>query len=341
MKFGIFGSKYDAQCQALCTILEKKGAKAITLESQGLNEGQDTSDYNDKSLEDVKCWYLRYIMSPLPPAFEMGDQYYLYSDWFTEYMRRRERHGFQLAWLLGLSLSGIPAVNSPEHGSVIQLKPFQLQAARSVGLEIPKTLISNNPEKVRAFIEEVGKVVYKPTMGGSLCQKVDQEALSNLHLIAASPVIFQNQVEGVSVRLTIIGDELVSAVSIPSTTCDYRQDPQYADGKQVYEQISVPDELIKQCLKLMRSCGLVFSGIDFIRQKDGSFVFLEANSSPIYLDIEQKTSTPITAKLAEYMFTIANEPKWYQKRQLEAARTKSFLNYAYPFNPAKTIATNK
>jgi len=336
VKFGIFGSEHDAQCQALRAILEKKGAQTVIVESQGLNMGFDSAFdgerffYKGQDLSDVKCWYLRYIMSPLPPAFEMSEEYYLFSDWFNEYMHRRERFSFQLSWLLSLGFEGIPVVNPPEHGTVAQLKTFQLHAARKAGLTIPKTLITNNASRVRQFTQENCSVVYKPAMGGSLCRLLDTEVLSRIELIAASPVIFQEKIEGRSVRLTIIGNELVSAVAIPSDAMDYRADPAYSGGRQTYEPVEIPAPILESCLALMRSCGLCFTGIDLIQKADGSFVFLEANSSPIYLDIEQKTQTPITAKLAEYMFRIASEPHKQPKK------TESFLSYAYPFNPARS-----
>ncbi len=336
MKFGIFGSEHDAQCQALRAILEKKGAKVVIVESQGLNLSVDTAFdgerffYNGQDLSDVQCWYLRYIMSPLPPAFEAGDDYYLFSDWFKEYMHRRERFSFQLSWLLSLGFQGIPVVNPPEHGSVAQLKTFQLHAARKAGLAIPKTLITNNPSRVRQFARETPSAIYKPAMGGSFCRHLDAEALSRIDLITASPVIFQEKIEGRSIRLTIIGDELVSAVAIPSDSMDYRSDPAYSGGRQTYEPVEIPASILGSCLTLMRSCGLCFTGIDLIQKPDGSFVFLEANSSPIYLDIEQKTKTPITAKLADYLFHLSHAPKKLQK-------TDSFLSYANPFNPSQSI----
>ena len=78
----------------------------------------------------------------------------------------------------------------------------------------------------------------------------------------------------------------------------------------------------------MRACGLVFSGIDFILQADGRWVFLEANSSPIYMDIEQKTKSPITDALADFLLLLANDPSVYQHVLSQAERTKSFVKYA-------------
>lgn len=337
MRIGIFGSASDAQCKAVKDKLERHGAEVIIVESQALNLGKacsfdgETFYYRGESLDDVGCWYLRFIMSPLPPSFFIEDNYYLYRDWFIEYMRRRERAGFQLSWLLYLALKGIPVVNPPEHGSVIQLKPFQLAAAKAVGLTIPKTLITNDPLLVKDFVNETGQVVYKPSMGGGLCHSFIENDFKHLNKITAAPVTFQEFVSGTCIRATFIGDELVSSVLLPSGYLDYRADPDYNAGKQIYHQVELPKEIMNQCITLLRNCGLLFSGVDFILRENGSFVFIEANSSPIYLDIENKTQVPISERLACYLLRLSSEPQDYYKAVESAGRTKSFVSYGLPF----------
>ena len=348
MRIGIFGSAADQQCQAVKALLEQRGAEVVLVESQGLNHGQafwfDGEDYwaGGRRLSDVGSWYLRHVMSPLPPAFAIEDRYYLYADWYTEYMRRRERFGFQLSWLLWLGLRGVPAVNPPEHGSVVQMKPYQLAAAAAAGLAVPRTLITNSPQRVREFVAETGEVVYKPSMGGGLCHALDKSATARLDAIAAAPVTFQERVRGTSIRVTVIGQEVVSAVRIPTAELDYRASQEHAAGKQTYEPMDLPPELVQRCLRLMQLCGLVFSGIDFIQRADGSFVFLEANSSPIYLDVEQKTRTPITAKLADFLLRLASEPAGYRQYLTEVeSRASSFIDYALPFDPTRGTGTQR
>lgn len=45
-------------------------------------------------------------------------------------------------------------------------------------------------------------------------------------------------------------------------------------------------------------CHQVVSGID-LKLGAGGYVMLEANSGPVYLDIEQKTGAPITDAIAD------------------------------------------
>lgn len=344
MKIGIFGSQRDAQCQAVSAMLRKRGVEVVMVESQGLNLGHDAAftgedfHYQQQLLHDVGGWYLRHIMSPMPPAYAQEDQYYLFNDWFVDYMQRRERFAFQLSWLIAESLRGKPVLNPPEHGSVLQLKPYQLLAARQVGFDTPRTVITNNPDRVRAFAREVDRVVYKPSMGGGLCLPLDERARERLDAITMAPVTFQEQVVGTSIRATLVGDDVVSCVKIPTASLDYRDDEAYQSGRQQYEEFALPDQTADKCRQLMRDCGLLFSGIDFIERADGSLVFLEANSSPIYLDIERKTLVPITDRLVCYLLDLANDHKRYQQRQGEACRTRNFVSYALPFDPKQSIA---
>jgi hypothetical protein len=67
-----------------------------------------------------------------------------------------------------LAVNALPAIgqfawiNHPTCERLANSKAGQLFAARTVGLEIPRTVITNNPDEVRAFIATApGQIVYK------------------------------------------------------------------------------------------------------------------------------------------------------------------------------------
>ncbi len=68
------------------------------------------------------------------------------------------------AFFMGVMRSlAVPIINDPLSESIAARKPYQLATARKVGRKIPKTLMSNNPESVRAFWSELdGRCIYKP-----------------------------------------------------------------------------------------------------------------------------------------------------------------------------------
>jgi hypothetical protein len=66
----------------------------------------------------------------------------------------------------------------------------------------------------------------------------------------------------------------------------------YVAGAQQYVELEPPPELCERLRGFTAALGLTLAGVDFIATDDGRYVCLEANSSPSYLDIEEKTGWP-------------------------------------------------
>jgi glutathione synthase/RimK-type ligase-like ATP-grasp enzyme len=308
LRIGIFGAASDPQTQALAREAAALDVDSVIIESDALEQGEPLSFedgstfYRRECLDDLRGFFLRFIPLPHVPTMQRDEALVLYEDWYVRYMQSREHASVFLAWLLKLQHQGALLVNPPQAASVLQLKPFQLHALRSVGAEVPRTLISNDPERVRAFHAEVKDVIYKPVMGGAITQPLDAEALEGLDAITGSPVTFQERVPGDDLRVMLVGDEIVSSVAIvtPEQHLDFRADPAYSTGEAQYREVKLPAAVEEQCRKAARQCGLLFAGIDIKHQGD-RYVFLELNSSPMYYDVEDKLGHPITAALARYL----------------------------------------
>lgn len=307
MRVGIFGSDDDPQVHAVARELRALGAEDVLIRDDALEEGLPVSSldgrvhYRGADLEDLAGFYLRSIPAPWAPYVERDDELVLHEDWFTRYMQSRERASFAVAWLLSLQARGVRLVNPPHAASVLQYKPFQLDVLRRLGARVPRTLISNDPVAVRAFHAEVKDVIFKPLMGGALTRVLDADELDQLESVRDAPVIFQERIEGDDLRVMLAGDEVVSSVAIrtPEQHLDFRGDPAYQGGDATYDEVRLPDEVQRFCREAARACGLVFAGIDIKRTAGGEWVFLELNSSPIYLDVELKLGHGISRAVAE------------------------------------------
>jgi glutathione synthase/RimK-type ligase-like ATP-grasp enzyme len=308
MRIGIFGASSDVQTQAMVRELGHLGVQAVVIESQGLDQGEPLSfvdgsiHYRRECLDDLRAYYLRYVPLPYAPPMERDGELVLHADWYTLYMQSRERSSMYLTWLLQIQHDGVPLVNPPHAASVLQFKPFQLHALRSVGAAVPRTLISNDPQQVRAFHAEHKEVIFKPSMGGAITRMLDEEALARVDAVRASPVIFQERVPGDDLRIMLVGDEIVSSVAIvtPEQHLDFRDDPFYSGGAAGYREVELPELVKQQCRRAARVCGLSFAGID-IKHEGDRYVFLELNSSPIYYDVELKLGHRITAVVARHL----------------------------------------
>lgn len=305
MRIGIFGDGADAQCAAVAREAAALGVDTLYVDSRALDEGRPLSMregrtfYLGECVDDVRGFYLRGIPAPYVPALKKDDTLVLYEDWFTTFTQTRERAAYFVSWLLQLAHRGATLVNGPHAASVLQYKPYQLHALRSLGAKVPRTLISNDPAAIRAFHAEVKDVIYKPVLGGAITRVLDAEALERLETVTASPVIFQERVRGDDLRVMLVGDELVSCVAIqtPQQHLDFRDDPVYSGGEAAYREVVLPEPVQRFCRSAAKACGLTFAGID-IKQHAGDFVFLELNSSPIYLDVELKLGHPISRAIA-------------------------------------------
>ncbi|MEM9656150.1 MAG: MvdC/MvdD family ATP grasp protein [Actinomycetota bacterium] len=201
-----------------------------------------------------------------------------------------------------LSLLDCRKVNNPDAERPAENKPFQLAVARQVGLEVPETLITNDPEAARAFCTESSRVIYKQltNFGQRLVDTrlVDDEVLDHLDLARLAPVIFQEFVEGRDhLRVNVIGERVFAArlySDHPGAHVDWRLDPLVK-----IEDSRLDDGLEAKVLDFMRRLGLRFGAIDFRLRKDGSPVFLELNVSGQFLFVEDDTRQPLLDAFVE------------------------------------------
>lgn len=320
----------------MARFLESQDADTVWVNPRSFNEGQSWSFdgertfYMGQNLNEVSAWCLLTYPPSFPRVWTDYQEYYLYRDWYEDYMHKREHRSFLIAWLLSLGHRGIPVLNPPEHGIGLQYKPVELELARQEGLTLPRTLITNDPEQVRAFLDELPEVVYKPAFGGSECRPVGRAERAQLDKIKASPVTFQECIRGRSVRVMVVDGKVVSAVRLLSDYLDYRSDPNYQAGKTVYEELELPPEIASACTRVVDRYGLYFSGIDLIERGD-EYVFIEANCSPMYMDIEMRAKHPITAEICVALLKYANNATSYDEKLKQKRHRKGFVPYALPF----------
>jgi glutathione synthase/RimK-type ligase-like ATP-grasp enzyme len=198
-------------------------------------------------------------------------------------------------------------INEPARDAVANRKAYQLKLAGALGLEVPRTLISNCPQAVREFVHElgVGRVIYKAFSATEQdwreTRLLREEELDKLENVRYAPVIFQSYIEAdVDLRITVVGDEVFPA-AIHSQDTSYKVDFRMDIGAARIEPAVLPAEVKAKLLQLMRQLGLVYGAIDMRRRPDGSHVFLEVNPAGQWLFIERATGQRITQALAATM----------------------------------------
>lgn len=196
-------------------------------------------------------------------------------------------------------------MNHPTRDEVAARKAYQLSVARSSGLEIPQTLISNDPSEVRRFLAERGSkgTIYKSFSATQQewreTRLVRDEELAVLDQVRHAPVIFQEYVPArFDLRVTVVGDQIFAA-AIHSQDTEYQVDFRIDMNRAKVEPHDLPSEVATRLAELMRRLGLVYGAIDMRLTPDGRYVFLEVNPAGQWLFIEGRTGQPISAAVAQ------------------------------------------
>lgn len=262
-------------------------------------DGHITTDGRTLDLADVaSIWWRGFQPTGLPDTL-IGEQ------------RQFAVMESRLALMALMRVGNFLWVNHPERERVADSKPAQLYAAREVGFEIAPTVITNNPDEVRAFLAQSrAPAIYKglsqplnmePGKALFTGQLTDKE-IANLDAISLTPGIFQTCIEkAYEVRTTVVGSKIFSAKinsqSNDGTKMDWRRSP----FEVTYEAIDLPREIETKLHAFMESFGLVYGAFDFIVIPDGRYIFLEVNPAGQYMWIEYATGLQITAALADVL----------------------------------------
>lgn len=207
------------------------------------------------------------------------------------------------------SIGNFVWINHPTRERLANSKPAQLFAARMVGLEIPQTVITNNPDEVRRFVATSRRqIVYKASSPprniapdkALFTGLITDETLTNLDLIRITPGIFQERIDkSYELRITVVRSRIFAVKINSQALAEARLDWRHAQHDVAYEPVTLPSEIATKIIAFMETLGLVYGAFDFIVTPDGRYVFLEVNPGGAYMWIEAATGLAITPAIAD------------------------------------------
>ncbi|WP_327086975.1 ATP-grasp ribosomal peptide maturase [Nonomuraea sp. NBC_01738] len=180
-------------------------------------------------------------------------------------------------------------VNHPAATERADFKVAQLEVAAQVGMKIPKTLVTNDPEVARKFAQENDPVIYKsfrgvaPGADGSVstiwAQRISSGDLDDS--ISLTAHLFQEEIQKTSdARVTVVGRSVfASRITTRDQSLDWRRGDW---GELVHDDIDVPDALKTRLLAYLDAFGLTFGCFDFAVEErtsrdSGTWTFIECN----------------------------------------------------------------
>lgn len=175
-------------------------------------------------------------------------------------------------------------------------KARNLMVAKSIGLSLPHTLITNDIDLL-SKVDRPSSYITKPLTGGQYTITLKQYLDNGLKQKKGSPPLtyLQNRLIQPEVRIFGIGKRQY-AFSIQSLKLDYR-----SDSKTKIIQVPVPKQLSQKLEILMQNLQLDFGAADFKTcPKSGQLLFLEINSSPMFSRFDEVSKGQISNAIIDW-----------------------------------------
>jgi glutathione synthase/RimK-type ligase-like ATP-grasp enzyme len=215
---------------------------------------------------------------------------------------------------------GVPFVPAPwPVMQAKQAKLMQLTCAGRLGLEVPATLVTNDPAQLRAFHREHGRLITKHVDPWALensgltreyqrfTQPVSRRDLMALASARWCPVFAQAYVpKRIELRVTLVGDRVFAAEIHSQRSARTRHDWRHVDRAATLLPHDLPDDIADKCRRVAGELGLRYGAFDFVVTPDGRYVFLEVNPGGEFHWIEGLTHLPITEAIVELVLELAS-----------------------------------
>lgn len=198
-------------------------------------------------------------------------------------------------------------------------KQLQLQVAREMNLEVPRTLITNSPAAVSEFAKtcESG-IVTKMLSSFAVYENgkervvftnpVKPQDLEDLSGLRLCPMTFQEMIpKALELRVIVVGQEVFSA-SIDSQSSERAAHDWRRDGLGLIEEwkaYDLPVEIKERLLRFMDYFGLNYGAIDIIVTPDSRHIFLEINPAGEFFWLERFPGLPVSKALADVLLGLA------------------------------------
>lgn len=313
----IVSHKYDIHVKAVANrlISEKEKVFVITLNdiyATEINVNIDNNRYNTYlkigsnqaivKLSDVKTLWLRRTRMPNNVCTQI------------KYINSREFSINEYEYVLRGLYTNAKAFTVSDYYAMRKADNIlhQYSLACEVGLEIPKTVITNNPQRALEFVESLDKACCKPmtdiikVKGGNYfgyTKMIPKEAFRKFsNSIKLAPTLIQEYVpKKLELRVTVVGKDVfacaIHSQEAPETREDWRQ--YYKNAP--HTSFRLPDYITEKLILLTQRLGLVFGAIDMILTPDGRYVFLEDNPNGQWYWIQEMTGLDIAGSIASML----------------------------------------
>lgn len=193
-------------------------------------------------------------------------------------------------------------------------KVLQLKIAKSIGLIIPDTIVTNNHDRLKKFIEKHNQdIIIKPIRQGRIdsvgnlksiyTNKIDPYTINHISDFDLTPAICQEYIDKeYELRVTVVGEKLfvakIDSQKLDSTAVDWRKE------KMPFEDYVLPADVADKCIAIVKRLNLSFGAIDLIKRKNGDYVFLEINPNGQWAWLEIELGLKISDEIINFLTVV-------------------------------------
>lgn len=203
-------------------------------------------------------------------------------------------------------------INRPSSVHLASNKILQLKKAKEIGIEIPETIVSNDPSKICEFTQDgefIVKTISSPKYFSDRSESryfeaetisFDKKWHQEPDALTFVPLIYQEKIKKLKeLRIVFIGENVFAAqCDANEAFLDYRVREDIVD---IMEPCVIPEWLSCKLKSMLEIYGLQYGSFDMLMDDNGKYIFLELNPTGAFGWIDKVYSGRIYKKFVEYI----------------------------------------
>jgi len=239
-------------------------------------------------------WFLCNMDRPMPADANQVEHEFDLSEWRTTIWTLREE--LRAIW-----------VNDPFRSCISRLGAIGY--ARNLGLNTPRTLITNDPKVAKSFHDRMGPCVVKrvghvfPSLPNGDIFGIFTRRLTDADFdgdrFTLCPVLVQEEIpKKYEYRVYIIGNDVLPFRLYVGDVLDWREIGAFKVDK---EYVNIASDIAHTLRTMVKSFGLLYAAIDLIEDLKGNLHFIEINPNGTYEFCDNIIKPTITERICSIL----------------------------------------
>ena len=310
-KIALFANKDSAQITEIAAAVTRAGGTPVVLDIRiggtpedstqpALSLGQEQACWGGVDFTDIRAMHIRCTaprtLPTLPPVLNPES----HASYRAQFIREQAFQAATLAFFEHQAARGKLVVNRLttaylDHNSKSQF----YEKLRSAGFVVPRSLTTNDPVAARRFLDDIGEAVIKPMIGVGSTRAVSSGDRDRLDELGHCPALFQERIQGPTLRIHVVGDRMVLALRIIGEGIDSRTDAHD------FVEIALDPAEAAAIVRATRFLGLHYAAWDAIEGGDGRLRYLDCNPGPFVMWLPEAARQTVFGALARYLVAFA------------------------------------